>query len=839
MKTIRKALGAAAALALMTFTLAPAPAAQAALASRVLETHATSDRVLETYATSETASFWVRMADKADLSAARKMMNRTTRGQDVADRLKSTADRSQAPLRKLLKAEGLTSKAFWASNAVYVEDAPESVAREIAALPGVEEIRPSKTYTIPKPVAGQPAATAETGLAWGVSNINADDVWAQTGRRGEGIVVANVDTGVQFDHPALVKQYRGNNGDGTFTHDYNWINPSNNCESAAPCDTHGHGSHTMGTIAGDDGAGNQIGVAPGVTWIAGNGCPGGSCPDTDLLAVSQWMLAPTDLSGENPDVSKRPHIVNNSWGSNPSDDPLMEDIQLAWAASGIMGVWANGNEGPGCKTSGSPGSRSINYSVGAYDANNKIASFSSRGPGQDGQIKPNISAPGVNIRSVHPDGGYVAMNGTSMATPHVTGAIALLWSARPEYARDPDATRVLLDLSAIDTADTSCGGTAADNNVYGEGRLDALALIQVGATGSSTVAGTVTDAGTGRSVAGAALTITGPLTRTTTLGTEGTYSFSLVAGDYQISVTAFGYQTGTRAVTLTKDGNHTVDIALVPTQRVDLTGTVTDGSGLGRPLPASVVADDGKGHRWSADADPGTGAYTLPLLPATTYTLTYTTKEPGYDPATRRLDLGETGQRLDVGLTVNLACTASGYQVSRDGSTQPFNGTTKPKGWTVTNVDIGIPNYDHQPGWVFKDAGKRGNHTGGDGGFAIVDSRNSGIGHIQDTYLTSPAYDLTGRTQAAIELAHDLKPAVNSTATIELSLDGGRTWDAVWSVTRFPGAPGPATQVVPIPQANGKTGVKFRLYYQGQLSGWWAVDNAFVGDRTCTLAAKG
>ncbi|MGW0811158.1 S8 family serine peptidase [Nonomuraea sp. NPDC002799] len=832
-------IAAACVLTLVTGTFAATPgAAQAdpAPSAAPAQKLKIAQDLLATFVKADTADFWVRLSGKADISSASKIKGRTPRGQEVVERLQATADSSQEPLRKLLKAEGLKSTAFWATNAVYVKDASEAVARKIAGMKGIEEIRAPKTYAIPEPVRTEALSTAVQGVAWGVSNINADDVWAQTGRRGEDIVVANVDSGVQFDHPALVKSYRGNNGDGTFTHDHNWIDPLGDCPTAEPCDEHGHGTHTMGTMAGDDGAGNQIGVAPGVKWIAGIGCPAGSCPEEALIKSSQWMLAPTDLSGQNPDVSKRPHIVNNSWGSDPSNDPMFEDIQLAWAASGIMGIWANGNNGAGCQTSGAPGSRTINYSVGAYDANNKIASFSSRGSGQDGEVKPDISAPGVRVVSSLPGSTYAAWDGTSMAAPHVAGAVALLWSARPEYARDIDSTRILLDLSAIDTDDTTCGGTAANNNVYGEGRLDALALIQVGTAGTATLTGTVTDADTKQPVAGATVTLTGPTNRNFTVGADGAYAYTLAAGDYQVKVTAFGYQTTTQTVTLAKDGAITHDVALPPTERMNLTGTVADGSGLGRPLAAKITADDGAGHRWTTEADAATGAYTLPLLPATTYTVTYTSAEPGYDPATRQVVMGDAAQRLDVGLTVSLTCVAKGYEVTRSGSTQPFDGSKKPRGWTVDNVKLDIPNYDYQPGWVFSDRAKRGNHTGGKGGFAIVDSLNSGKGHIQNSYLTSPSYDLRSRTKATLEFAHDLRPAINSTTSVDLSLDGGGTWKTVWSAKGYPGAPGPATQVIPIPQAAGQANVKFRLHYLGQNSGWWAVDDAFVGDRTCTIA---
>jgi Subtilase family/Carboxypeptidase regulatory-like domain len=791
--------------------------------------------LLDAYSEQDTTDLWVRMAERANLSTATSVTDRAERGRKVVDALTTTANRSQAPVRKLLAAEGLKSRAFWAANAIHVEDVPEEVARTIAAMPQVAELREVAVHELPKPVETTPSSAAAQGIEWGIENINADDVWAQTGRRGEDIVIANIDTGVQFDHPTLVRQYRGNNGDGTFTHDYNWADaPSGTCDNPAPCDTNGHGTHTMGTMAGDDGQGNQIGVAPGVKWIAAKGCETSACSSASLLAASEWMLAPTDAKGENPDVTKRPHIVNNSWGTSPSNDPFLEEVQQAWAASGIMGIWANGNEGPGCETSGAPGSRTINYSVGAYDLNNKVAHFSSRGPGQDGDIKPNISAPGVDVRSALPGNRYALYDGTSMATPHVSGAVALLWSAVPEYARDLEATKLALDLSAVDTPDDQCGGTAGDNPVYGEGRLDALALVNTASRGIATLTGSVTDAGTGAVLAGATVTVTGLVNRTVPVDADGGYRFLLPAGEYQLSARAFGYQTFTETVTLAKDQTLARDVAMAPTERVNLTGTVTDGSGQGWGLGASITAKDAAGHSWSTQTDPATGDYTLPLLPDLDYTVTFTPTVPGYDGATRPVSLGATGQDLDVALTVSLACTARGYQVTRNGVTEPFGGTRAPRGWTVTNVDVGIPNLDHEPGWVFNDPGKRGNHTGGAGGFAIVDSRHYGKGHIQDTYLTSPSFNLTGKDNATIELAHDLEPAANSTTTVEVSLDGGRTWTKAWTHAGYPGAPGPAVLVVPIPQANGKADVRFRLFYQGQRSGWWAVDDVFVGHRTCT-----
>ncbi|MFI7424858.1 S8 family serine peptidase [Nonomuraea sp. NPDC049684] len=774
---------------------------------------------------------WVILKPEANLSAAPKARSRTARGQLVVDALKDTAVRTQSDVRKYLKDEKLDSESFWVTNAILVKGATPAQVRKLTSMGGVRQVRPPKTYALAEPVRRAAATAAGGGVEWGVADINADDVWKEYGRRGEDIVIANIDTGVQFDHPALRASYRGANADGTVTHDYNWFDTSGHCAGGAPCDTHGHGTHTMGTMVGDDGQGNQIGVAPGVKWITANGCQ--TCSEEDLVAAAQWMLAPTDSHGQNPDVSKRPHIINNSWSSTePTDEPIIEDILQAWAASGIMGVWANGNSGPSCRTSGSPGSRTLNYSVGAYGVNGAIASFSSRGPGQNGETKPNIAAPGVDVRSALPGGSYGLMSGTSMAAPHAAGAVALLWSAFPELVRDLDGTRALLDASAIDTADAQCGGPAEDNNVFGEGRLDASALLAVAKVGLGTLAGTVTDAETGQPVPGATVSVTGRRSRDAVTGQAGDYSLRLIGGDYQVKVKAFGYDDATAAATIAKDGTVTLDVRLAPTARVQVGGVVRDGSGQGWPLAAKVTASDGAGHTWTANSDAGTGAYRLELLPGTTYTLEAAAVPRGYTPAVRQVSIGTAPLTEDFALTVTLACEAPGYAPVLEGVTERLDAGL-PGGWSVTNADPGFPGYAHEPGWVLNDPGGRTNRTGGKGGFAIVDSDHYGLHHVQETTLTSAAVDLSKAAAPALQFASDVEPRVNGTALVDVSLDGGRTWANVWKKAGYPGARGPELQVVELPQAIGRNAVRVRFTFLGQLSGWWGIDDVFLGHRTC------
>jgi subtilisin family serine protease len=427
------------------------------------------------------ATFWVLLKEQADLSAVKKTTSRAARGQKVYDLLTTTANRSQAGLRAALQARAASFQSYWIVNTMRVTGGA-ALLNEIAARPEVAEIRADVVYQIPEPQPGEEQARIQA-IEWGIQRIRADMVWSGFNVRGEGIVVGNIDTGVQYTHPALVNQYRGNNLDGTFDHNYNWHDPSKICgnPSLAPCDNNGHGTHTMGTMVGDDGAPgpNQIGVAPAATWIAAKGCETGSCSSAALLSSGQFMIAPTDLNGMNPDPLMAPNIVNNSWGGGGAN-PFYRPTVIAWNAAGIFPAFANGNSGPACGSVTFPGSYPESYGVGAFDINNNIAGFSGRGPAPlafGGGIKPNVSAPGVNVRSSWNNGGYVSISGTSMATPHLAGAVALIWSAQPLLQGDVDGTRTIIDSTAIATSDLTCGGTATDNNVWGRGKLDAFAAV--------------------------------------------------------------------------------------------------------------------------------------------------------------------------------------------------------------------------------------------------------------------------------------------------------------------------------------------------------------------------
>nr|MDT0662543.1 carboxypeptidase regulatory-like domain-containing protein [Micromonospora sp. DSM 115978] len=580
--------------------------------------------VLAQLARTEQVTVWIVMQEKADLRPAYAIQDRTARGAFVVDRLRQTAEQSQVGLHALLTKRRLSYQSYWIFNAIRVTT-DEALIRDITADPNVERILPVRTHQIPKPVPGtardgSPGTPGIDTVEWNIDRVRAPEVWSTFGDRGEGIVVANIDTGVQFDHPALVRQYRGNLGGATFDHNYNWFDPSNACGSPSltPCDNIFHGTHTMGTMTGDDGSpgANQIGVAPGARWISAKGCETDSCSDAALLASAQWILAPTDLNGQNPRPDLRPHVVNNSWGSSAGGQMWYQAAVQAWVASGIFPAFSNGNAGPSCDTSRSPGDYVESYSAGAFDIDNTIADFSSRGSA-GGEIKPNISAPGVDVRSSIPGNGYGVYSGTSMASPHVAATVALVWSAAPTLVGDIAGTRALLDSTATDVPDLTCGGTAADNNVWGEGRLDAFAAVQQAPRGPTGVLrGTVTNAGDSTPVSGATVAITGPVDRTITTDGTGGYAAVLPVGTYRLTATAFGFHPQpVDGLTVEADATTVQDLALQPAPTHAVAGHVRDVHGaalpnatvtlLGTPVPPS-----------STDAN---GFYQFPSVPEGQY----------------------------------------------------------------------------------------------------------------------------------------------------------------------------------------------------------------------------
>ena len=562
---------------------------------------------------------------KANLNPAKKIEERIDRGNAVVKALKKTATASQKTAKATVaKSKDAKATSYWLTNVLVIEaDAKtlDKIAKQLAKQKGITSIRAPRIYPLVKPVETSVAIlVAEGEPEWGVDKIRADEAWAD-GVLGQGVVVANVDTGVDYTHPALIEQYRGNTGGGTFDHNYNWWDPTGVCGDE-PCDNAAHGTHTMGTMVGGDGPGPftpDPGVAPGAQWIAAKGCEDFFCTETSLLSSGEFILEPTDLAGLNPIPELRPDIVNNSWGSGPGDTFYLETVQ-AWRAAGIIPVFSSGNPGPFCQEGGSPGDFLESFSAGATDDNDEIAEFSGRGPSVFGKINPDVAAPGVDVVSSVPGGGYEAFSGTSMAAPHVAGTLALMLSAETALIGDVAAATDAVRATAVDRLDDSCGGDddGDPNNVYGDGRIDAKAAVDLVATGG-TLAGTVTDSATSAPIAGARVTANdGARDFTAVTDLNGDYDLFLAAGTYLVTAEAFGYATDfASGVVIVTDVTTDQDFALVLLPRFTVSGTIT-ASEDGSPIEGATVKAIGTPVP-PAETD-ASGDYSLEL-PIGTYTL--------------------------------------------------------------------------------------------------------------------------------------------------------------------------------------------------------------------------
>jgi len=441
------------------------------------------EQLLKDYAVRDSADIFVKMADDADLSMADTITERVSRVQYVYDALTSHAEASQAALQAYLDSQGVEYQTFWINNSLYIPNASRALAEALSDRPDVAYIRGDYKQYLDLPVERLGDDNVIHAVEWGVNKIRAPEVWA-AGYTGEGVVVANIDTGVRYTHEALNQHYRGKLAGGSYNHNYNWFDPTGTYPSA-PGDNNGHGTHTMGTMVGGDGPGsfsNDIGVAPGAKWIAAKGCESSSCSDLALIRAAQWIACPRDLNGKNPDCSKAPDIVNNSWGGGGGEN-WYESYVKSWVKAGILPVFSIGNNGPNCYTAGSPGDYRYSFGVGATDSSDVLAWFSSKGPGLFKALKPDVTAPGANVRSSvnTSDTAYAYYSGTSMAAPHVAGAAALLLSKRPSLsviqlykALTKTAVQGLGNPPDPDT----CGGrayTKYPNAIYGYGRIDVKA----------------------------------------------------------------------------------------------------------------------------------------------------------------------------------------------------------------------------------------------------------------------------------------------------------------------------------------------------------------------------
>jgi len=628
---------------------APAAVGQTAQASVSIDPAVTA-----ALAANESPAVLVKFRGKADLSAAFDIHDRTARAAYVHDTLTQFAANAQVSARQTLQGQyGLSEDnrgytVLWVANSIAIAHLTQPMLQSLASSSEVESIRAQRVIDLPKEEVEPLSGPQLEAVVASVTRIKAPDVWA-LGYKGDGIVLANIDAGVRYTHAALVNQYRGNLGGGTFNHAFNWYDPYNH--AAAPRYTDPHGSHTMGTMVGDNGTTEQIGVAPGAKWIAciGFGLSGAGATDAGLLECGQWMIAPTDVTGAagTADPSKHPDVVNNSWGDcGQSYDNWYETVIDGWIAAGIAPVFSNGNasncgypNNPPLNTVGNPARSGKVLGIGSTgNTNGQYAAHSNKGPTDNpnpggatlpdargfADLKPNLSAPGVSIRSSisTSDTAYGGMSGTSMSAPAVTGVIGLMWNAASclhgDYAHTGTILMETANAVPVATGSPSDGPGNVPNQATGWGEVDALAAVNAGiaycaASALPSVAKAFSPANVSANADSAAtVTLTNPKTVAATLTADlvdtlpaglvataasttcaGTASFT--PGSFKLAsgatIPASGSCTITATVHSATDGNYVNTIAADALQTNQGNNPTAASATLtvGAPVPAASV----------------------------------------------------------------------------------------------------------------------------------------------------------------------------------------------------------------------------------------------------------
>ncbi len=569
----------------------------------------------------------------------------------IVNALQAVSDATQSAFAPFLSSPSIAAQVdsvrpFWIFNGAGLSATPQAISaiaarNDVASITldhwrkwvDAAELAPVAQATLPPariaPFAPQDVP-APGGTPWGVIKIQADQVWTALGITGAGVTVASVDSGVDWQHPALQSNYRGWRSNAPADHLHNWFDATD--EGALyPTDMLGHGTHTMGTMVGQGG----IGVAPGARWMAAKGLNGqGFGYDSWLHAAFQFILAPGG------DPSYAPDVLNNSWGDNDGTSTYFFDDIEALRSAGIFVVFANGNAGPRAGTVGSPASLPNAVGIGATDQDDEVTYFSSRGPSPFGDIRPVLSAPGLQVVSSYPGGRYASGSGTSMATPHVAGTAALLLSANPSL----DITRTLYALTSTAVPLTS----VVPNNDSGWGRIDAYkAVLSVIDTG--VIKGVVLDGA--QPVVGALVTAGSGLIQVQALtGADGSYAMRAAPGIYTATASAFGYyDASVNAQLVVHNQEKTFNLNLSRKPYGVVSGSAFDAVN-GKPVTATLVSALGTPRASLANID------TPPLyflsLPTGVYTLE--ARALGYIVQTRAITISD-GIALNV--TFNLTPT--------------------------------------------------------------------------------------------------------------------------------------------------------------------------------------
>ncbi|WP_052397625.1 carboxypeptidase regulatory-like domain-containing protein [Streptomyces sp. NRRL F-5123] len=581
------------------------------------------------------------------------------------------------------------------------------------------------------------------------------------------------------------------------------------------------------------------------------------CPNCKILLVEADDNSLDNLGAAvNQAVAQGALFVSNSYGGSESPGDTQSDA-LYYDHPGVAVTASTGDDGYGVSyPASSPYVTAVGGTSLVKDASARgwtESAWAGAGSGCSAyETKPAVQTDtGCARRSVadvsavaDPDTGVAVYNagawhvygGTSASSPIIASVYAL--AGDPAAGSAPVAfpygrTTALNDV--VSGANGSCGtylcqAGAGYDGPTGLGTPKGVAAFASGP--HATVRGTVTDSGTGAPLTGAVVTAG---TQSATTAADGTYELSVDPGSYDLTVSKFGYRTQTfPGVTLADGQVLTEDAALAARPMVKVSGTVKDGSGHGWPLYATVQVE---GEASSAvHTDPATGSYALSVPEDGTYALRTTSAYPGYSSPTAEVTVADTGATRNFAVPVDGAtCSAAGYAYAYDGTTQDFatgSGTTPPAGWTITDAA------GSGQTWSFDDPAGRGNHTGGSGTYALIDSAWYGRGNAQDSSLVSPAYDFSGVSHPYLSFGSSYWAYGTSVADTDLSVDGGATWQTLLSFT-IANRIGPSKEGVALPAAAGKSDVRVRFHFTASGGHYWQVDDVFVGDRPCAPTTGG
>ncbi|WP_127353859.1 carboxypeptidase regulatory-like domain-containing protein [Actinacidiphila soli] len=569
------------------------------------------------------------------------------------------------------------------------------------------------------------------------------------------------------------------------------------------------------------------------------------CPSCNILLVESDDSYMNNLGAAvNQAVAQGAKFVSNSYGGAEGSDETQYD-DAYFNHPGVVVTASTGDSGYGVSyPSASPYVTAVGGTSLVKDTSTTRgwaeAAWSGAGSGCSGyETKPSFQTDSGCARRANADvsavadpntgvavyyNGWHVYGGTSVSSPVIASVYAL--GGTPATGSQPNS---LPYQNTGNLNDVTSGSNGSCNSSYlctagpgydgptGLGTPNGVAAFRSGPHGI--VTGTVTDG-------------TNPLAQakvsigdgTTTTDGQGHYSLNVAPGTYDVTASKFGYDSNTVSGVAIADGQTvTENLALTAKPAVNVTGTVRDGSGHGWPLYATVQV---KGEPTAvAYTDPKTGRYSLRLPAGDTYTLQTDALYPGYTQDSADVQVGSADVTHDVNASVDQTCSAAGYAYKYTGDTQTFDGTTAPAGWTV---DDKIGNGQT---WAFNDPGNRGNLTGGSGGFAIIDSYKYGYRNSQNSSLISPVMDFSTRAHPIASFRNDYLGQLNQVGDVDLSVDGGQTWNTVWHHTYD--SVRTNTQVVDLSQAAGKSAVQVRFHFTGSFGGWWQVDDVYFGNRTC------